>query len=214
MLAFRVMAWNFEGTLLPSGLPGSIIVGSGKMSSLPGRYALVGLVDGHCHLTLSQDDAFPYLDRAGVPDRMHRLAAAGVSLVRDLGGDRSITLRLGQAEQPGMPRVLAAGRFLAPEGGYFPGLYDPVPASALVSAVEGEIRDGAPWVKLVADFPLLSQNVVGPATANYSYDMVAAAVKAAHRAGARVAAHTTTDTVSSLVQAGIDSVEHGNSTLR
>lgn len=204
------MAWTFEGTLLPDGTDGHASAGSGPAYGLPGRFALVGLVDSHCHLTVSQGDGAPYLDPAAAPSRLHSLAVAGVTVVRDLGGDRSVTLRLGQVEQPGVPQVLAAGRFLAPAGRYIPGLYEPVAAADLLAAVEQEITDGASWVKIIGDFPLLVGSEIGPAAAGYASEVVAAAVRTAHALGVRVAAHTTTDTVSTLVQAGIDSVEHGD----
>jgi imidazolonepropionase-like amidohydrolase len=131
--------------------------------------------------------------------------------VRDVGGDRAITLRLAREPRRGTPRVLAAGRFLAPQHRYFPGLFVPVEGDDLVEAVRAEVRDGATWVKLVADFPELhGTTVTAPASASYAVDMVAAAVEAAHALGARVAAHTTTTAASDLVRAGVDSIEHGD----
>lgn len=47
--------------------------------------------------------------------------------------------------------MVAAGRFLAPAGRYFPRMHEPVPVDDLVAAVEREIADGASWVKLIAD---------------------------------------------------------------
>lgn len=66
-------------------------------------------------------------------------------------------------------------------------------------------------VKIVADFPLLEgERVAAPPAASYAFDVITAAIAAAHDLGARVAAHTTTSAVSDLVRAGVDSVEHGD----
>ena len=71
--------------------------------------------------------------------------------------------------------------------------------------------DGATWIKIVADFPRVENGApVAPAAATYGFEIITAAVAAAHGLGARVAAHTSTTTVSGLVRAGVDSVEHGD----
>jgi imidazolonepropionase-like amidohydrolase len=108
--------------------------------------------------------------------------------------------------------VLAAGRFLAPAGSYFPRAHEPVAPEELLAAVEAEIADGATWLKLVGDFPEIGPD--GPIRGSkisptYDLDLVAAVVELAHSRNARVAAHTNTDHVTGLIQAGIDSVEHG-----
>lgn len=205
------MTWTFEGVLLPEGVRTRVEVGSGDAVRLPGRYALAGLVDAHCHLTVAADSRGPYVDGSVAARRLDELAAGGVGLVRDVGGDRTVTLPLARAAQTGRPEVVAAGRFLAPAGRYFPRMHEPVAAEDLVAAVEREVADGASWVKLVADFPLMDGDVPRPGTTAPSYpiEVVRAAVAAAHRAGARVAAHTNHAVVGDLIAAGVDSVEHG-----
>lgn len=204
------MAWSFSGTLLPEQTADRLVVGTGPVQPLPGRFAIAGLVDAHCHLTVAVDDDGPYLDGAGAETRLRALASTGVTLVRDVGGDRTVTLPLACSPPPERPQVLAAGRFLAPRGRYFPRMHEPVEASALVAAVRREVADGATWVKIIADFPLLdAANGVGEPAASYPLGVVAAAIEAAHHAGARVAAHTNTDVVSDLIRCGVDSVEHG-----
>jgi len=64
---------------------------------------------------------------------------------------------------------------------------------------------------IVADFPrLLNGAVVGSASASYTFEVIKGAVAAAHRLGARVVAHTTTEAVKGLIGAGVDSIEHGD----
>jgi len=110
-----------------------------------------------------------------------------------------------------VPQVLAVGRFLAPANRYFPDLFAPIEADDLVEAITAEVRDGASWIKIVADFPYVEDGApTAPAAASYAFEVITAAVATAHALGARVAAHTTTSTVSDLVRAGVDSVEHGD----
>jgi imidazolonepropionase-like amidohydrolase len=205
------MAWTFDGMLLPDGVAARVEVGVGDAVRLPGRYALTGLVDAHCHLTVATDSEGPYVDGSIAERRLDELADGGVGLVRDVGGDRAVTLPLARTSRSGRPEVVAAGRFLAPAGRYFPRMHEPVAAGDLVAAVEREIADGAGWVKLIADFPLMDGAVPRRDTnaPTYPIEAVTAAVAAAHGAGARVAAHTNDPVVSALIAAGVDSVEHG-----
>jgi imidazolonepropionase-like amidohydrolase len=208
-----VTRWVFDGLALPDGGAVRLELGAGEPQALPGRFALPGLVDSHCHLTVGQDEIGPRLfGREFAEARLDVLARAGVGVVRDVGGDRSITLKLAAHQEEGRPVVLAAGRFLAPPGRYFPRMHEPVPAEDLVAAVEAELDDGATWVKLVGDFPAVDANgpVRGSAVeATYGIEIVTAVVAAAHERGARVAVHTNTEVVGPLIRAGIDSVEHG-----
>ncbi|WP_405063817.1 amidohydrolase family protein [Kribbella sp. NBC_01505] len=205
--------WVFDGVGLPSGERVRVEVGSGAAEPLPGRFVLPGLVDSHCHLTVGLQDHTPVaLDEGAARAMLDELGQAGVRAVRDVGGDRSITLKLAAHPEDGRPLVLAAGRFFAPEASYFNGIYEPVPADQLVAAVEAELDAGATWIKLVADFPPVGPDGPIPGSAmtpNYEPDAVAQLIATAHARGARVAAHLQTALVSELVQAGVDSVEHG-----
>src|SRR5262245_4353004 len=79
-------------------------------------------------------------------------AKAGITLVRDVGSPGGVTLEIRSA--PGMPALQAAGRFLAPEGRYFPDLLgQPMAEADLVSCALAEVGRGAAWVKVIADFP-------------------------------------------------------------
>ena len=86
----------------------------------------------------------------------------------------------------------------------------PVPRAELVAAALAEVRAGATWIKLIADFPRLApgEPPSDPAP-TYPLADVRDLVEAVHGAGARVAAHSTTRYVTELIAAGIDSVEHG-----
>ncbi|MEV6284394.1 amidohydrolase family protein [Kribbella sp. NPDC051770] len=206
--------WTFDGVSLPVDKSVRLRFGAGDEERLPGRFALPGLVDAHCHLTVDADEQGPFLagGEAEAVARLDELAQAGVSAVRDVGGQRAITLELARSPREGRPVVLAAGRFLAPKGRYFPRMHDPVEADELLAAVEAELKDGATWVKLVADFPAVGPDgpIRGSAIeASYEIGLVEQVVETAHAMGGRVAAHTNGAVVSELIRVGVDSIEHG-----
>ena len=174
---------------------------------LPGRYVLSGLVDAHAHPAVAAGATGPVaLDTGAAQANLIAWAKAGITLVRDAGSPGGVTLELSPA--PGTPMLQAAGRFLAPAGRYYPALLgDPVAEADLVSCALAEIDRGAAWVKVIADFPDLAAGADAEAT--YSIDSIARLTVAAHRAGARVAVHSTAPNVGQLVAVGVDSVEHG-----
>ncbi len=177
---------------------------------LPGRFVLPGLVDAHCHLGVTRNEQGEpvELDVEGAAANLAAARSAGVTTVRDTGSPRGITVQLLAREGDG--GLLISGRFLAPEGHYYPALHEPVAAETLVAAALAEVAAGARWVKLIGDFPVIAAD--GRRTAavpTYPIAEVERLVEAVHAAGARVAAHTTTAYVNALIEAGVDSVEHG-----
>jgi imidazolonepropionase-like amidohydrolase len=110
--------------------------------------------------------------------------------------------------EPGLPRVRAAGRFLAPANRYFPQLLvEPVSEADLVDAALAEVARGASWVKVIGDFPDLETG--SPPEPTYPIELIEVLSTAVHSVGARVAVHSTLSDVLPLVRAGIDSIEHG-----
>ena len=101
-------------------------------------WVLPGLADVHNHLSL----ASPAGDDQDADVRVRASAsvelALGVLAIREPGSPDDASTRL--AEEAGWPRVLTAGRFLAPPGGYFPGLAREVTAAELPSAAGQEAR--------------------------------------------------------------------------
>lgn len=186
---------------------------------LPGSYVLPGLVDAHAHPTIGWESDRPVaLDAATALEVLAGWARSGLSVVRDAGSPGGLALTLEPAR--GLPRLQAAGRFLAPAGQYFPQLLpEGAPAERVAELAVAELARGARWVKIIADFPFLDgQDPTGPPAATYSTETIAELVAAVHAAGGRVAAHSSTDSVADLVAAGVDSIEHGlgmdESTLR
>jgi imidazolonepropionase-like amidohydrolase len=128
-----------------------------------------------------------------------------------MGGRSEVTLDYARSPRPGLPLVLAAGRFHCSRERYFPRLYTPTDAEDLAHSISAEVSAGATWVKIITDFPHVEQGVLQPGTVSATYDeeTLAIAVQTAHNAGARVAAHSTL-AASGLVDMGVDSLEHGN----
>lgn len=80
------MAWTFDGVLLPDDVETRVVVGAGEAEPLPGRYAVAGLVDAHCHVTVAADERGPYVDGSIADRRLDELAAGGVALLRTSAG--------------------------------------------------------------------------------------------------------------------------------
>jgi imidazolonepropionase-like amidohydrolase len=208
--------WALRGVTVPDGEPAEWWVRDGALTRrpvdgaemLPGRYFAAGLVDAHCHLTLLPSAHGPVAAPAEHVQRLlGQLVQAGVLAVRDTGAHDDTAVRLSLAADP-LVRVVACGRFLASPGNYFPGVFDGVEAHGLAAAGVEQIRAGATWVKLVADFPP-GADFSRDALPNFPIEAVRALVDAVHAAGGRVAAHVVLPMVRELVDAGVDSVEHG-----
>jgi imidazolonepropionase-like amidohydrolase len=212
-------AWHVRAIRLPDGdaVEDAWLTAEGwserpypDAEDVPGGYALPGLVDAHSHVSFGDGGDRPLpLDREGAEANLDRWARDGVSALRDAGGAPNVVLRL--PSTPGRPHLVAAGRHLAPGGYYFESVHEPVEAPDLVRVALGELAAGARWVKLVADFSSAASRAAGaPSTEpTYDLDVVRDLVEATHAAGARIAAHVTTDLVAELVSIGIDSIEHG-----
>lgn len=192
---------------------------------------LPGLIDAHTHLLtnnrpeLGQDDNNLNLivtqmnlgSRALLGSVMAREdLEAGITTVRDLGnsgwnGDVALRDAIEQGWVMG-PRMMVSTRAISPPGGQFyhvtaetRGIIEQ--EFAQISGVEDArravrqaIADGADCIKVIAD-----------AATTLTVDELRAIADEAHRAGRKVAAHAVRDrTIREAVEAGIDSIEHGN----
>jgi imidazolonepropionase-like amidohydrolase len=129
---------------------------------------------------------------------------AGVLAIRDAGSPYPYPQL---DDDPEMPRLSRAGRHVAPPHRYLRDVGVEVTADELPAEAARQAAAGNGWVKLVGDW--IDRNTGDLAPAWDPADM-AAAIKSAHEAGARVAVHTfAEESVAALVRAGVDSVEHG-----
>ena len=200
-------------TVLPGGDERDVFIVDGRFTFeeqadaetiLTNGFALPGLVDAHAHLAL----ASPAGDEASEDERVRASARqqldAGVLLVREPGSPGRSSFGLGPAN--GLPRVLTAGRFLAPPGRYIPGLARDTTDDELPDAAEDEALRSGSWAKVVGDFP----DGDGSIRANFRPDVLAEAVRRVHAVGGRVAVHTmSVEGVELALAAGVDSIEHG-----
>jgi imidazolonepropionase-like amidohydrolase len=170
--------------------------------TLSAAFAIAGLVDCHSHSTFDLSNrGLPAGSGDVVEANMQDYFAAGVTAIRDAGG-----LSMAAVEARG-PRLIAAGRFLAPPGRYFTDWTLPTEASHLVEAARAQIDAGAAWVKIVDDW---FSPTTGKVEQHYEPSTIAEVVVAAHGAGARVAMHCMDSaSVDAALDSGVDSIEHG-----
>jgi imidazolonepropionase-like amidohydrolase len=208
--------WHVRAVALPDGgEPIDLWVAGGRLAAapvdgaahLPGAFVAPGLVDAHVHLTFEARDRLG-LER-GSPELIHAHLAlhrsAGVLAVRDAGSLPGVALEPDTATGV---RVVGCGPFLAPPGLFLDHLYDGTPPEDAVAAARRRIRDGWPWVKIIADHPGANGNPLAPRL-GYPFDLMAEIADAVHAEGGRVAVHVMGDIVREVVAAGVDSVEHG-----
>jgi imidazolonepropionase-like amidohydrolase len=203
---------HLRGTILPGGRASDLFVtpaGTITFKALDNAqslgedfFLLPGLTDMHSHLQI----ASPRQD--GTPGEQARASAqmeleAGVLALREPGGPTHASHGIGPHE--GLPRIFTAGRFLHPPGGYFPGLGRAIREDELVAAALEELEHSDGWVKLVGDFPS-----EGGLKLNFTAEQLVEVAKAVHVAGGRLAIHATQEaSVEAAVDAGFDSIEHG-----
>ena len=204
--------FTLRGTLLPDETTVSLHVddrgllvdepGPGAEVLVDGGWIVPGLVDAHCHVGLGPAGPVD-LDEAAAQARTDR--DAGALLLRDCGSPVDTSpLR----ERPDLPEIVRAGRHLARPKRYLPGLAVETDDVALLpDLVAEQAAAGDGWVKLVGDWIDRGAGDLAPL---WPDDVLAAAIDAAHAAGARVTAHVFgTDALPGLIGAGIDCIEHG-----
>jgi imidazolonepropionase-like amidohydrolase len=168
-----------------------------------GGYIIPGLVDAHCHLGIAYG-AKPIES----VDQARELATqdrdAGVLALRDAGSPYPYPEL---DDEPGVPRLARAGRHVAAPRRYLRDIGVEVVGDEVAKAVTAQAKAGTGWVKLVGDW---IDRDLGDLAPSWDAATMAAAVEAAHAAGARAAVHTFSEEgVAIMVRAGVDSVEHG-----
>jgi imidazolonepropionase-like amidohydrolase len=208
-------ALHLSGVVLPEGGSRDLWVRDGRITFEPvagaetvsrGGWLLPGLVDAHCHVGIGPGGRHVE-DPAELREQALAERAAGVLALRDCGSPVD-TRALD--DDPELPRIIRAGRHLAAERRYIPGLaieLDPTDPACLAEQVRVQARRGDGWVKLVGDWIDRERGDLGP---EWSPEVLATAIAAAHEEGARVTVHTFgTDALPGLLDAGIDCIEHG-----
>lgn len=199
-----------------------------EIFDVSGTWLIPGLMNMHVHLGL----VLPGKIAAELADETEseltlRMAAAareslnaGVTTIRLPGGAaawgpaRHTDIALRDAIAKGQahgPRIFTAGNALVITGGhgsesgqtYSDGAYE------LVKATRREISAGASWVKILISGGIATEGG-GISEALMTSEEIIAVVDAAHRFGAKVAAHSGSPSATEVaVEAGVDSIEHG-----
>ena len=125
-------------------------------------------------------------------------------------GDIALKKSIEKGEAHG-PRIFSAGEALVITGGHGSErgkIYNDGPYE-LMKAARAEISAGASWVKIMISGGIATDGG-GIAVALMTPEEIGAVVDAAHRFGAKVAAHSGSPVATRVaVEAGIDSIEHG-----
>lgn len=184
-----------------------------QATRLSGKTLLPGLINSHAHLAWdgvhdlarqSLDDA-PEISAYKAAGNMLKSLRAGITLVRDLGMNRSNIFTKQAVEQgifPG-PRLLITGESIIQTGGHtYWCCREASGADEMRRAVRDQVKQGADLIKIMACHDTLE----------LTDDELHAVIDEAHRNGLPITAHATFDACIRRVAAfGVDCVEHGGS---
>jgi imidazolonepropionase-like amidohydrolase len=214
---------------------GSSVPANVNVIDLGDRTLLPGLIDAHTHIALHSGDYDAQILRETPEYRTivatingRKTLESGITSIRDLGNEGSgfADVALRDAVANGLvdaPRIVAAIRPVTSTGAYrltgyspyntVPPISEPADGVAEVrKAVRTLIAQGADVIKAYMESyeKRQTRSDVLSGAENYSPEEFQALVDEAHRAGAKVAAHTYSDAAAKVaVAAGADSIEHG-----
>ena len=212
--------------------PGTVIIDGGQIVAVGsglsaegtvidyGEATIVpGLIDAHCHITLTGDGR-DYQQQMLDPDEMMSLIAAsnmqrhlesGVTTLRDNGGRNRVVFVVREAIGRGYlsgPRLLLSGRPVTHTGGHFHFCNGVADSEAEIRAtVRLLVAEGADHIKIMASGGATMGNI--PYYASYTAEELRWAVDAAHALGRLTTAHCrATQSMSNAIEAGSDCIEH------
>jgi imidazolonepropionase-like amidohydrolase len=204
-------ALHLHGIFLPDELERDAWIYDGQLTFEPisdaetiatSGWVIPGLVDAHCHIGIAPDGWVPEPHDQAAQAVLDR--DAGALLLRDAGAPVDNT---SVQRREDLPRLVRAGRHIARPHRYIRHLGVEVEPEDLVTEVEKQAALGDGWVKLAADW---IDRSVGDLTPVWPDDVLEESIARAHDLGARVAAHVFgEDALPGLINAGLDSIEHG-----
>ena len=227
--AVRVRGRRIEaaGPALTVTAPGATTV------DLPGLTLLPGLIEGHSHVLLHPYNETSWNDQvlreplalrtARAVNHLRATLEAGFTTIRDLGteGAGYADAELKQAVEEGIirgPRMIVTTRAIVATGSYGPKGFaqgwsvpqgaEEADGPALAAVVRDQIRHGADWIKVYADYRWGAR---GEAAPTFSVDELKLIVDTARSSGRPVVAHSTTpEGMRRAVLAGVETIEHGD----
>jgi imidazolonepropionase-like amidohydrolase len=207
---------------------------SAEIVDLRGLTLLPGLIDAHSHVLLHPYNETSWENQvlreplglrvARATVHLRNTLLAGFTTLRELGtegaGYADVGLRQAVAEGviPG-PRLFVSTRAIVMKGSYAPSGYAPevdVPQGAeeaagledLARVVRDQIRRGADWIKVYADYRWGPSGEARPA---FTEQELARAVEIAESSGRPVVAHASTpEGMRRATLAGVTTIEHGD----
>jgi imidazolonepropionase-like amidohydrolase len=228
-----------DGTSAPAVRNGALLIENGRIAAVGSRksvereargahvvdagslVASPGLINLHAHLDM--DGSPDFMTSAllmseqtstlmGVRNAREALHA-GITTLRDLGTKFATAISVRDAIDRGWtegPRVLAAGKVVCMTGGHCWFIaHEADGPHEMRKAVRENLKRGADCIKVIATGGVLSPGVeVG--SSQLDVDEMDVAVREAHKAGRRVAAHAIGKSgIHNALRAGVDTIEHG-----
>ena len=215
-----------EGRISALGRSGSLPIEyqNVEIYSLQGMTLLPGLID--CHVHIFADAGPEGRINSGEPPGLALLRAAyharctleaGITTIRDLGGQEHMEFALRQAIAEGYcigPRMVLAGKLLSMTSAgadAFRGMYREADgADEVRKAAREQLKAGADVIKVMATGAVMTPGEQ-PGASQFTLEEMFAAAEEAHKVGRKLAAHAHGSTgILTAVQAGADTIEHGS----
>lgn len=205
-----------------------------RVLDLPGMTLLPGLIDAHSHVLLHPYNEASWDDQvlrqslglrvARATVHLERTLRAGFTTLRDLGTEGAAYADVGlkQAVDQGIipgPRLIVTTRAIVMRGSYAPrgfatewdipqGAEEASGLEDLSRIVRDQIRHGADWIKVYADYRWGPNGEARPA---FTEEELRRVVEIASSSGRPVVAHASTpEGMRRSVEAGVATIEHGD----
>jgi imidazolonepropionase-like amidohydrolase len=205
-----------------------------EVIDLPGLTLLPGLIEAHSHVLLHPYNETPWDEqvlRESLGERVARATVhlgrsleAGFTTLRDLGTEGAAYADVGlkQAIDKGVitgPRLIVTTRAIVMKGSYAPkgfateldipqGAEEASGLEDLSRIVRDQIRHGADWIKIYADYRWGPNGEARPA---FTEEEIRRVVEIASSSGRLVVAHASTaEGMRRATSAGVTTIEHGD----
>lgn len=211
-----------EGKITAVGPEGEVTIPQqAQFLDLSGKTLLPGLIDAHVHILLDASgdsmtqltEESPVYSTVKGAKHLQKTLWAGITTVRDLGGQDYIELDLGRAIDEGLlmgPHLLGAGKVITMTGGHGHSMgREADGVDDVRQAAREQLKAGAQVIKVMATGGILTKGVE-PGASELTQEEMQAAIEEAHKAGRKAASHAQGRAgIENAILAGIDSIEHG-----